>query len=328
MSSSPPRLHRRALGALGLAALAGGALGASTARSRFLADLQAAQARVARGSQMVQTRSGPIEVGMAPGSRPLLMIHGTGGGFDQGLHFAQRLTAAGWRVIAPSRFGYLRTPFPADASTDAQADALADLLDALGIERLPVLGGSAGALPALAFALRHPARCSALVPIVPASFVPGRPATPAPAPWAEQAIESLLGSDFAFWCGATLAPQLAVKALLATDAAVVAAAAADEQARVRQILWHILPISARVQGLRNDARLASRPPPMPFERITAPTLAVSLQDDRFGTYAAARHLAATVPGARLLAWPTGGHVWVGHDAELFAEVDAFLRSRS
>ena len=63
-----------------------------------------------------------------------------------------------------------------------------------------------------------------------------------------------------------------------------------------------------------------------FERITAPTLAVSVQDDRFGTYAAAQHLAATVPGARLLSWPTGGHVWVGHDAELFAEVDAFLRA--
>jgi pimeloyl-ACP methyl ester carboxylesterase len=328
MSPQTPRLHRRALGALGIAALAGAGLGGQVVRSRFLADLQVARSRVAQGSQVVQTRSGPIEVGISAGNRPLLMVHGTGGGFDQGLLFAQRLADAGWRVIAPSRFGYLRTPFPADASTDAQADALADLLDALGIARLPVLGGSAGALPALAFALRYPARCSALVPIVPASYVPGRPATPAPAPWAERVIESLLGSDFAFWCGATLAPQLAVKALLATDAAVVAAAAADEQARVRQILWHILPISERVQGLRNDARLASHPPPMPFERITAPTLAVSVQDDRFGTFAAAQHLAATVPGARLLSWPTGGHVWVGHDAELAAEVDAFLRTRS
>ena len=160
----PPRLHRRALGTLGLAALAGAGLGVHRLRSSYLADLQAARARIAQGSRIVQTRSGPVEVGISAGSRPLLMIHGTGGGFDQGLHFAQRLTDAGWRVIAPSRFGYLRTPFPADASTDAQADALADLLDALGIHRLPVLGGSAGALPALALALRHPARCSALVP--------------------------------------------------------------------------------------------------------------------------------------------------------------------
>jgi pimeloyl-ACP methyl ester carboxylesterase len=275
---------------------------------------------------VIQTRAGPIELGVSDGQRPLLMIHGTGGGFDQGLHFAQRLTAAGWRVIAPSRFGYLRSPFPADASSAAQADAFAALLDELGIERLPVLGGSAGALSALQFALRYPGRCSALVPIVPASYVPTRRATPAPAPWATLAIDALLSSDFVFWSGLKLAPDTMLFALLATDPAVVAQASADEQARVRRILWQILPISERAAGLRNDARLASQPEPMAFDRIQAPTLAVSVQDDRFGTFAAAQHIAATVPGARLLSYPTGGHVWAGHDAELFAQVDAFLRA--
>lgn len=319
-------LSRRAFGSLALAAAAGVTVGAAWVRSRYRADLDAARARVAQGSRIVATRSGPIEVGMSDGARALLMIHGTGGGFDQGLHFAQRLSAAGWRVIAPSRFGYLRTPFPADASSEAQADAFADLLDALGIERLPVLGGSAGALSALQFALRHAQRCAALVAIVPATYVPGRPATPAPAPWAARVIGSLLSSDFAFWSGITLAPKVAVKALLATDAAVVARAPADEQARVRTILRQILPVSARAAGLINDAKLASRPAPVALERIRAPTLAVSVQDDRFGTFAAAQHIAATVPGARLLSYATGGHVWAGHDAELFSQVDAFLRS--
>jgi 2-hydroxy-6-oxonona-2,4-dienedioate hydrolase len=319
-----PRVNRRAFGSLALATVVGGALGASWARRRYRADLDAAKARVAQGSHVVATRSGPIEVGATDGARPLLMIHGTGGGFDQGLHFAQRLAAAGWRVIAPSRFGYLRTPFPADASSEAQADAFVELLDALHIERLPVLGGSAGALSALQFALRHPTRCTALVPIVPATYVPGRAATPAPAPWAVQAIESLLSSDFMFWSGITLAPEVAVKALLATDAAVVAQASAEEQARVRKILWQILPVSLRATGLINDAKLASRPAPVDLTRIRAPTLAISCEDDRFGTFIAARHIAATVPGARLLTYPRGGHVWVGHDAELFAAVHAFL----
>jgi len=317
-----PGLRRRTLGALALAAAAGTAV----VRSRYLDDLDAARARIAHGSRLVATRAGPIEVGFSEGARPLLMIHGTGGGFDQGLQFAERLAAAGWRVIAPSRFGYLRTPFPADASSEAQADAFAHLLDALGIERLPVLGGSAGALSALQFALRHPQRCSALVPIVPATYVPGRAATPAPAPWVERVIASLLSSDFVFWSGITLAPEVATKALLATDAEVVARASADEQARVRRILHDILPVSARAAGLVNDARLASRPAPMALERIGAPTLAVSVRDDRFGTFAAAQHIAATVPGAQLLAYETGGHIWAGHDAELFGALDAFLRS--
>jgi hypothetical protein len=33
-----------------------------------------------------------------------------------------------------------------------------------------------------------------------------------------------------------------------------------------------------------------------------------------------------VPEARLISYPTGGHVWVGHDAEMFADIDAFLRA--
>lgn len=77
------------------------------------------------------------------------MIHGTGGGFDQGLRFADALIAHGVRVIAPSRFGYLRSDFPVNPSLAEQADALASLLDNLGIDRIAVIGGSAGALSAI-----------------------------------------------------------------------------------------------------------------------------------------------------------------------------------
>jgi 2-hydroxy-6-oxonona-2,4-dienedioate hydrolase len=275
---------------------------------------------------MLQTKAGPIEVAITTGQWPLLMIHGTGGGFDQGLHFAQRLIAAGWKVIAPSRFGYLRTPFPADASSEAQADAFAALLDVLGIEKLPVLGGSAGALPAIQFALRHPSRCNALVPIVPASYTPGRAQTPAAVPWAVSITEAMLRSDFLFWSALRIAPNSIVKALLATDPAVVARASHEERERVRRIAWNILPVSQRAQGILNDARLSSHPAPVPLERIYVPTLAASVRDDGFGTYAAAQHIAATVPGAKLLSFDTGGHVWAGHDAELFAQIDQFLRS--
>ena len=62
-----------------------------------------------------------------------------------------------------SRFGYLRTPMPVDASAAAQADAHVCLLDALGIRRAAVMGGSAGAPSALQMAIRHPDRVSALV---------------------------------------------------------------------------------------------------------------------------------------------------------------------
>jgi pimeloyl-ACP methyl ester carboxylesterase len=59
--------------------------------------------------------------------------------------------------------------------------------------------------------------------------------------------------------------------------------------------------------------------------ISAPTLLVSAEDDRFLTAENARYLAGVIPGAEALILPDGGHVWVGHDAEVFAAIDGFLR---
>jgi len=316
---------RRTVLGLGVAAGAA-ALSGVAIRSAYRAELDRAQARIAAGSTTIPTRSGTMEYAEKGTGRPILMIHGTGGGFDQGLHFAAPLVTAGYRVIAPSRFGYLRSEFPANAGTAAQADAFVDLLDALGIERLPVAGGSAGALPAIEFAIRHPDRCSALVAIVPATFAPDRPTYAPMSPIQERAMRAMLGSDFLFWAALQLMRDQMIGTMLATDPALVHAASLDDQARVDEILRNILPVSRRQRGLMNDAMLAANPARQELERIVAPTLAISLEDDRFGTYDAARYMVETIPGARMVGFPTGGHVWVGHDAELFAAVDDFLNT--
>lgn len=318
-------MRRRQLLGYGAAALF--AAGTGTAirdYNRVLSDARAAIDRAGPPRQ-APSRFGPQEYAEAGEGPPILMIHGTGGGYDQGLLFARRLIAAGFRVIAPSRFGYLGTGFPADPGPDAQADALADLLDALDLDRVPVIGGSAGAIPALAFALRHPDRTQALVPIVPACFVPGRPAPPPPNPLAVWIIAHGLRSDVLVWAGIRLARRQMTATLLATDPDLVAAAAPDEQDRVHAILHGILPVSLKYEGLLNDARWAAAPPDFPLAGITAPTLAISVQDDRFGTADAARHIAASVPGAELMMLSEGGHVWVGHDAEIMERIAAFLR---
>jgi len=107
-------------------------------------DIDRAYERIEAGSHIAQTRCGPIEYTTPGDGPPLLSVHGAGGGFDQGLELAEPLARAGFRVIAMSRFGYLRTPLPAHASAAAQADAHACLLDALTVKRVAVLGTSAG----------------------------------------------------------------------------------------------------------------------------------------------------------------------------------------
>ena len=138
-------------------------------------DISAARERVATGSKVINTPCGAIEyadIGPTSNAPAILAIHGAGGGFDQSLDLARDFRVEGYRVVAPSRFGYLRTPLPADASAAAQADAHACLLDALGIPRAAIIGASAGAPSAMQFALRHAGRCRALVALVPAAYVP------------------------------------------------------------------------------------------------------------------------------------------------------------
>lgn len=311
--------RRAVLAAAGGLLLAGG----GWATGAFRAAMAASEARVALQSSLVQTAAGPLEYAVAGRGRPLLMIHGTGGGFDQGLLFAHQLRAGGFQVVAPSRFGYLRSAFPDDASPVRQADVLAELLDHLGLVRIPVVGGSAGALTAAEFALRHPDRCSHLVLLVPAANLTGRDPVEFTA-LQRLAVGAVLGSDVAFWALATLAPRQMIAALLATDPALLDRVGPEERRRALLILDGLMPIGRKVDGLRTDGFWAGTPSPTAYERIGVPTLILSCEDDRFGTAATARLLAARIAGARLVVWPEGGHIWLGHDAEVAAEITGFI----
>jgi pimeloyl-ACP methyl ester carboxylesterase len=319
-------VKRRTLIGLGIAA-GGIAIGGGATAFAYQGALTSARASIDPSlSTVIETRFGAMEYAETGEGTPFLMVHGTGGGFDQGLLFARRLVEKGYRVISPSRFGYLRSSFPEDPSSANQADAFVELLDKLGLDKVAVAGGSAGALSAIEFAIRHPDRCAALLPIVPAAYAPDRDAVTADNPPAGVDLASiLLRSDFLFWSALCLLPDAMVGTLLATDPALLKTADAEEQARARDILWSILPVSARSNGFINDARLAGHPGKQALEKISAPTYAFSSEDDRFGTAKAARHIAASVEGARLQVFPTGGHIWLGHDAGMFDEIDGFLK---
>jgi pimeloyl-ACP methyl ester carboxylesterase len=320
----PTRSLRRI--ALILAALLVAALLALT-YAIYRRDIGRAYDRVATGSQIAQTRCGPIEYAVAGEGSPLLSVHGAGGGFDQGLELAEPLARGGFRVIAMSRFGYLRTPLPKDASAAAQADAHACLLDALNIRRAAILGTSAGAPSSMQFALRHPDRTAALVLLVPAAYAPrpnAAPAvhTPRGTPFL---FDTALRSDFLFWAMGKLAPDTFVRGILGTPPEVVARASPDEQARVERIMEHILPLIPRRIGLINDAAVTTSLPRYELEKIAAPTLTISAADDLYGTFDGARYTAEHVPHARFIGNPSGGHLLVGNAAEGNARIAAFLK---
>jgi 2-hydroxy-6-oxonona-2,4-dienedioate hydrolase len=295
-------------------------------------DIRQARERISVGSRIVGTPCGPIEYTVAGGGPPVLVVHGAGGGYDQGMDFAKPLVQSGFRVIAMSRFGYLRTPLPADASAAAQADAHACLLDALNVERAAVAGASAGAPSSMQFALRHPERTAALVLLVPAAYpahIRQEPGGAMPKRTSAETaflIDTALKSDFLFWLAPRIARKTMIRAILATPPSVVENASAEERARVAEVLDQILPVSPRRLGLLNDAAITPSLPRYELERVAAPTLIISVADDLFGTYDGARYSAEHIPRARFIGYETGGHLWVGHHKEVWAEIAAFLKN--
>jgi pimeloyl-ACP methyl ester carboxylesterase len=301
------------------------AIGVTMVVLAYRADLARAQQRIAEGGALIETKCGTIQYDSVGQGPAVLLVHGAGGGIDQVAPFAKEIAARGFRVVTMSRFGYLRTPLPSEATPATQADAHACLLDALKIPRAAVIGVSAGAPSSMQFAMRHAARCTAMVLLVPMAWAPQaaeRLAPPSPA--ARWMFETALESDFLYWAAARASPTLVLESILATPRDMLERADADEKARIAWMMLQPLPVSARRTGLHNELRIIMALERYELERITAPTLVISARDDFYGTYASSLYTARQIPGARFLGLPDGGHLWVGRHREVMGEIISFL----
>jgi len=303
--------------------VASGAAAAAATALRYRSDLADARLAAGRGSLIVDTDVGLIEYAERGTGVPLLSIHGAGGGFDQGLANATEFADEGFfRIIAPSRFGYLRTPVPPDASSAAQADAHAALLSKLNVAKAIVLGVSAGARSAVELAVRRPDLIAALILIVPGLYSPTSPVS----------VDSSRGSKFAFWAVSVggnfawraaemIAPSILVR-FVGVRPELAAAAPQSERERVISIVAAIQPLSLRSAGINIDSSPDLHE--LPLQRIDAPTLIVSARDDLFNTLPAAEYVASKIAGAKLVVYDAGGHLLVGHREDVRETIGGFL----
>lgn len=285
-------------------------------------EISHARALVSAGGRIANTTAGPVEYAEKGAGPPLLSIHGAGGGYDQGLSNAATLIGKEFRVIAPSRFGYLGTPVPADASPSAQANAHAALLTKLNVDKAIVVGISAGARSALDMALHHSEKVAALILIVPGTYAPTSPVTIEASRGSRFAFWLVnAGADFAWWATERIAPSILVR-FLGIAPEIVSAAPKAEQTRVMQIVASVQPLSRRFAGINIDSNPALHS--LPLERISTPTLIVSARDDLFNTLPAAEYAAGAIRNAKLIVYDTGGHLLVGHDQDVRNVVGDFL----
>ncbi len=91
------------------------------AAAMFMRDMNRAYEHVRERGTVFASPQGDIEYTEGGAGVPVLVIHGSGGGYDQGELIAQAVLGDGFHWIAPSRFGYLRSALPASATFDEQA---------------------------------------------------------------------------------------------------------------------------------------------------------------------------------------------------------------
>ena len=273
---------------------------------------------------LADTRHGPVEYVTWGEGPPVMAIHGAGGGFDQGRLLARTMGGDGFRWLAVSRFGYLGSKLPDDPSTAAQAEAFVDLLDAQHIERVNILAMSGGVPPALKFAEMFPERTGRIVLLSSAPFTPfGPDVEDRPVPtWVYSA---LLGNDVFYWtltkiARNTLADAFDARAELRRELAT------PERNFVNALIDTFLPASGRTAGVRNEAAAVDPTASYDLESIIAPVLVVHAKDDRINPFDIGAAIARRIDGAEFIALETGGHLLLGHHAELRGRVREFLES--
>lgn len=275
---------------------------------RYRADMATAYARIEGRSSLLRTPEGDIEYSDTAHRRgpAVLVIHGSGGGFDQGEFLARATLSDEWRWITPSRFGYLRSSVRPGATFDDQAHAYARLLDHLGIERVAVVAFSHGGPSALLFAALYPQRVSSLT-LLSAGVAASVEASQRQADRQGDALAWIFQRDWRYWA-ITEALRGTFLSIMGVDGKVVARLDPAQRQLADALIEGMNPVSPRAAGAAFDNRAA-----MPNERIAAiraPTLVLHARDDTLQRFHNAEFAARTIPGARLVAFDHGGHLLV------------------
>jgi len=258
-----------------------------------------------------------------------LFLHGTPGGYDQGSAMTEMEGLEGFRILTPSRPGYLRTPLEVGQTPTAQAHAYAALLDSLSINSVIVVGASGGGPSAIAFASLYPNRTIALValealsqPTV-LSEVQGEPPY-----WAQLISES----DFLNWAILSLmsnlmGPEGMVSSIFPDpDNLQLITEDPDKLAQMESLVWSSWPPSQRQEGMNSDL-VQFETPGLSSTTITAPTLIIHGTEDVNVPFEQSQILAEQIPGSVLHTITGADHMMpFSHQEEVDAALTEFLNA--
>lgn len=234
----------------------------------------------------------------------ILSIHGIFGGYDQAFDTCRDMVEK-YRIIAPSRFGYLGSDILGDGTPKEQAKAYVELLNRLGIDKVYVLATSAGGTVAIRFALDYPERTKGLILFCSAMPLPKK---------ADKIIEyqgppEMLCNNYGMWL---ISPFFETVMGITSDT-----------------IYHMLPINERSAGVKIDASVTN--PDMArnydeysIETLQIPTLILHAKDDKMANYENVIKVVNRFPNCTIKSFEQGGHLMKGNEAEISRALDDFI----
>jgi 2-hydroxy-6-oxonona-2,4-dienedioate hydrolase len=281
--------------------------------------------RISNDSSVFDSPIGTIEYKQNGSEPSVLVVHGSGGGFDQGEILANAIFADTLSWVAPSRFGYLRSALPEYATVTQQADAYVHLLDQLDIRKVAVVALSHGGPSALTFAMQYPERVSSLT-LISCGVTAVQSEQQSEANQQGNILKTVFQHDFLYWSIAKYFPKQLMNTMGASEK-VIANLNNEQRKLIDQVIQFMNPVSPRAQGVLFDNRF----PLLGNEiaSITTPTLILHARDDSLQLYQNAEFARDTIRGSELVSFDSGGHLlFAVEQPQISHAVRQFIESNS
>ena len=235
----------------------------------------------------------------------ILSVHGIFGGYDQAYDTCKDFNSE-YRIIAPSRFGYLGSDILGSGTPAEQATAYVELLDKLGIDKVYLLATSAGGSVAIRFALDYPERTKGLI-----LYCSAMPFTQKPEKCPDYAgPPEFLCNNFAMFIMSPLFEPI--------------------MGMEPSTIYSMLPVSERKEGVVLDASvtnldMARNCDKYNIEELQVPTLIIHAKDDQLASYADTERAVNRFPNCTFVSFEDGGHLLNGHGEEIKKAVSKFTK---
>ena len=234
----------------------------------------------------------------------ILSVHGIFGGYDQAFDTCKDF-ASDFRILAPSRFGYLGSDISGNGTPAEQASAYVELLDSLGIDKVYLLATSAGGSIAIRFALDYPERTKGLI-----LYCSAMPFAEKPEKYAEYAgPPAFLCSDYAMFLMSPLFEPI--------------------MGMEPSTIYSMLPVGERKDGVVLDAGVTNPDMSRNFddykiEEMQVPVLILHAKDDKLASYKDVENALGRFRNCTFISFETGGHLMTGHSEEVKKAVLDFI----